>query len=134
LLVAAGFALLAVHVARRRSLNWLVLANLIATFALLYIMQFFDAAGFVARYNVARRKENRARTLGLAYSKSIGPSAWPALADAARQQPRSESYDARDALAEARRASALYLESLRWRSWQQRHVQRAREVLNEPLP
>lgn len=81
-LVAVGFLLLAWFVQRRRSFNWLLGQNVVATFALFFLLQFADVAGGVAQYNVARWKTGAA--LDLDYLAQLGPTAWPELIHVAR--------------------------------------------------
>ena len=52
LLVTTGFGLLAWHVARDGSLRTLIFRNVLAIFALFFVLQFPDVAGYVARSNV----------------------------------------------------------------------------------
>jgi len=81
-LVAAGFLLLAWFVQRRRSFNWLLGQNVVATFVLFFILQFADVAGGVAHYNVARWEAGAA--LDVDYLADLGPTAWPELIHVAR--------------------------------------------------
>jgi hypothetical protein len=127
LLVACGFVILAIHVHRQRSLNWLIFSNLLATFTLFYLVQFADVAGFVARSNVARWK-NHHSILDVDYLARLGPSASPALLEAAQfDQTEGSAWHAQ--LAKTQSSEAQYLASLNWRSWQARHVYYARELL-----
>lgn len=133
LLVTVGFVLLAIHVQRRRTLNWLVFTNALATFVLFYIVQLTDVAKFVARYNVTQWKTDRSHPLDLNYLESLGPSAWPALAEVACAGESADAYFARqkrEALAEKEKRKRAGLD---WRSWQARRAHYDRELLAKPL-
>jgi hypothetical protein len=78
-LVAAGYALLAIKIMRHRSLSWLLGALALATFGLLYAAQFMNLAGWTANYNVAQWEADRTRNLDVDYLECLGPAAWPAL-------------------------------------------------------
>jgi len=70
-LVAVGFVLLSIHVARQRTLGWLLHANMLASFFLFYAVQFLDTQGFVARYNVRLwQNAHRTRALDISYSSN----------------------------------------------------------------
>jgi hypothetical protein len=129
LLVTCGFVTLAFHVHRQRSLNWLILSNLLATFTVFYLVQFADVAGFVARSNVARWKDHHGK-LDVDYLARLGPSASPSLLAAARFDQTDDSA-LRTQLAKTQSSEAQYLASLTWRSWQARHVYYARELLKQ---
>ncbi len=92
LLVAAGFVLLAWFVQRRRSFNWLLGGNALATLALFFALQFFDVAGWVARFNVARWEQGK--TLDVEYVASLGPTAWPALIHVAQTSRKDTGQEA----------------------------------------
>ena len=131
LLVAAGFALLAVHIARKRTLNWLILSNGLATLALFFVMQFLNVEGWVAHYNVARWKLNSQKGLDLDYLACLGAPAWPAL----KQAAESGLPGARDAakrlehFIEQERSDRKYRD---WRSWQARRAMSAARVMDQP--
>ena len=127
LLVACGFVILAIHVHRQHSLNWLILSNLLATFTLFYLVQFADVAGFVARSNVARWRDHHS-ILDVDYLARLGPSASPSLL-AAAQFDQTDENALRAQLAKTQSSETEYLASLNWRSWQARHVHYARELL-----
>ena len=122
-LVGAGFLLLLWFVAKRRSFNWLLGMNAIATFALFFILQFTNVAASVAEYNFARWTSEKAR-LDTAYMAALGPGAWPTLIKVAAT---AESTAAREALG--------YLEVLAqvgedsdWRATQTRRSQALTEM------
>lgn len=79
ILVAAGFALLAWFVQKRRTFNWLLGTNAVATFLLFFTIQFSDTAKWVARYNVGRWGRYPKKILDVHYLASLGPGAWPEL-------------------------------------------------------
>jgi hypothetical protein len=78
-LVAAGYGLLAVKIVRDKSLSWLAGGGVLAFFAVLYITQFLNLAGWAADYNEARWERDKSRALDVAYLHDLGPAAWPAL-------------------------------------------------------
>jgi hypothetical protein len=126
LLVAAGFALLTVHVTAHKSFGWLFRSNLAATFALFFVLQFLDVAKWVAETNVARWQNDATRTLDVHYLASLGASAVPSLINVAEMAGRSEAHDAFIALQYRKAHAELVLADLDWRSWQQREVRSAR--------
>jgi Domain of unknown function (DUF4173) len=77
-LVAAGYLLLTIKIARDRSLSWLVGGCILAMFTVFYIAQFLDLAGCSANYNVARWEKDRTHALDTCYLVELGPPAWPA--------------------------------------------------------
>ncbi|MEA3187295.1 MAG: hypothetical protein QOD99_1125 [Chthoniobacter sp.] len=131
LLVTTGFVLLAIHVQRRRTLNWLIFTNALATFALFYCVQFADVANWVARYNVAQWNADRSRTLDVQYLVNLGPSAWPALKQIA-ETDGLVAHVAGEKLDSIRSKEAHAAVSRNWRSWQARHAHYAQELLSQP--
>ncbi len=96
-LVAVGFLLLVWFVAKRKSLNWLLGSNALATLLMFYAVQFPNVAGIVADYNIAKsQRENR--SLDIAYITSLGPGAWPSLLALAADEKNSNSREARNYL------------------------------------
>ena len=128
-LVAAGFVLLAFHIARNRSLNWLILSNGVATLTLFFVMQFLNVAGWVADYNVARW-ELGSKKLDIEYLETLGAPAWPALARVAnsRHIERIEGRDVKNWLEKTKIQERSACESRNWRSWQARRVFNAARV------
>jgi hypothetical protein len=116
LLVTAGFVLLALHVARGKTLGTLVWRNVLATFALFFVLQFPDVSGWVARFNVAQWQRDATRTLDLAYLESMGPSAWPALCDVASSDAKQNG-TVRDAREIVRRLARTESEQEQLRDW-----------------
>lgn len=97
-LVAAGYALLSVKIARDKSLSWLAGGCVLAVVATLYITQFLNLAGWAADYNVARWERDPARPLDVEYLKRLGPPAWPALARAEKLKQQHGAGDVTQAL------------------------------------
>jgi hypothetical protein len=128
LLVAAGFALLIFHIIRNRNLNWLILSNGLAAIALFFILQFLNIAGWVARYNVTQWELDSRRPLDIKYLETLGPAAWPALAQAADSK-RIGARAARNCLERARINEHETRDSRNWRSWQARQAFTAARVL-----
>jgi len=128
LLVAAGFVLLAVHIARNGSLNGLILSNGVATLALFFALQFLDVEGCVARYNVAAWERNPQRSLDVGYLETLGDPAWASLARvAASQHPQAGAV--RGWLQNVRTEERKALDLQNWRSWQGRHAWNATWLL-----
>jgi len=112
LLVAAGFALLGIYIAARKSLNWLLGTNMLATFCLFFMLQFLNVDSWVAHWNVTRCERNPLHALNLDYLKQhLGSSAWRAIA-------RVDSAEARNFLMAIDGTSAPE----NWRSWQGREA------------
>lgn len=78
-IVAAGLVLVAIRVLARRGNEWLTNANLAVCFAVLLGCSFVDLKWIVAEWNVSRKLAEPAAPFDLAYLKSLGPSALPAL-------------------------------------------------------
>lgn len=127
LLVATGFVLLILHIARQRGLNWLILSNGLAAFALFFVMQFLNVAGWVAHYNVAHWELDRSRSLDINYLADLGAPAWPALARAANSK-REGAREVRDLLERTRIEDQQAAERDNWRSWQARRALTAARV------
>ena len=127
LLVIAGFLLLAWHVAREGDMNALIFRNALAIFALFFVLQFTNVAGWVARYNVTRWKQEPQRELDVPYLASLGPGAWPSLVDvASSNHPGGAATQARGALRLLAENENLRLQSPDWRSWQGRRDSQSR--------
>ena len=122
LLVTTGFCLLAVHVAWHKGLGWLLLTNLLATFALFFVLQFLDVAKLVAEANVARWAADRSRPLDVEHLGSLGASAIPSLIRVAEMPDREDAHQALVLLEKKKPPAQAYLAELNWRSWQQRDV------------
>ena len=79
ILVAIGFILLTIKIARDRSISWLIGGCVLAVFAIFYVTQFLDLAGWSANYNVATMEENRAHAFDSKTMCKWGADVWPAL-------------------------------------------------------
>jgi|GEM_PF-673104 len=133
MLVTAGFALLAWHVARDGDINTLIFRNTLATFALFFTLQFVNVAGHVAHYNVQRWRYESGRTLDIGYIQSLGPDAWRSLGDIAfasgpRLNERSQATEILRAIVASEKARA---EATDWRSLQIRHEHQSRWLLGQ---
>ncbi|HEY3897795.1 MAG TPA: DUF4173 domain-containing protein [Chthoniobacter sp.] len=121
LLVTAGFGLLAWHVMRDGSLSALIFQNVLATFALFFVLQFLDVAGHVARFNVDRWRQDRRRELDIVYLESLGPGGWPALCEVASPNEVSLlAANAREQVVRLARSEAERRNQSDWRSFQVR--------------
>lgn len=132
LLVMTGFLLLGWHSLRDGSLNRLIFQNALAVFALFYVLQFLDVAGYVARFNVDQWRHDRSRNLDVDYLISLGPDAWPALCSVAMTQNSPRSSDVNNARTRIENL-ASYERDRRaqsdWRSFQVRRDSAGRELI-----
>jgi len=133
LLVTVGFVLLALHVVRDGSLNRLIFHNTLAVFALFFVLQFVNVAGYVARFNVAQWRNDRTRALDFDHLESLGPGAWPALCSVATTPDAFRSPSTVDEARARVRKIALqeieYRMHSDWRSFQFRRDAAARVVI-----
>lgn len=93
-LVAVGFLLLLWFVGKRKSFNWLLGYNALATFALFFLLQFANVAAFVAEYNFGRWEQDK-KHIDISYMTSLGPGAWPTVIQVAESASPSVARDAR---------------------------------------
>jgi hypothetical protein len=90
LLVTVGFAFLSLHVLHGRGASRLVWRNAIATFVLFFVLQFLNVAGWICRWNFERwQAQSGAAGLNVAYNLTLGPDAWPVLAEMTTTLPPS---------------------------------------------
>lgn len=131
-LVAVGFVLLALHVARSGSLNTLIWRNVIATFGLFFLVQFPDVAGVVARFNVEQWRNEPGRTLDLAYLETLGSGAWPSICTVAtlEEQPFTAAR-ARETVEKLATREIERRVQTNWRSYQIRHERNSRRLIEE---
>lgn len=120
MLVAAGFVLLAIHIARNRTLNWLILSNALATWTLFFILQFLNIDGWVANYNVSNWEQNPSRALDMGYLKRLGFPAWPAFQRIADSK-KPQAVEATRWLKQTKDTEQSLRNSRNWRSWQARY-------------
>jgi hypothetical protein len=133
LLVTVGFGLLAWRIVKSKNLGWLLLTNLLATFALFFCIQFPDVARWVADYNVARWQQDASRTLDVAYLATLGHSAYSALSTVAETPGRSEAHEAFVFFQSKKEYERERLATLNWRSWQTRPVRNARFLVEHEI-
>jgi hypothetical protein len=115
-LVALGFWLIACRIRSGRTNGWLVRTNALALVAVLYASTFFDASGFIARYNLHHCAERGGRgpALDRDYMVSLGIAALPALEQFARDLgSKRDDLLPRIERLRAHRASVL----ADWRTW-----------------
>lgn len=79
ILVAVGFILLTIKIARDRSITWLIGGCVLAVFGTFYTTQFMDLAGWSANYNVATMEKEKWRGFDTDTMMPWGPAIWPAL-------------------------------------------------------
>lgn len=115
LLVVAGFGLLAWKVLFHKSLNWLVLGNALAVFALFFALQFMDLPGFTARHNTRQWLDNPRAKIDLDYLARLGPAAWPSLKEIA-ESGRQGNFP-RLARSELAKAEGRLEPDPSWQSW-----------------
>lgn len=121
-LTTAGFGLLTVYVIKGQTLRWLVLTNLKAVFALIYLLQFANVNGWVARWNVERWLADEQTNLDVNYLQELGPAAWPALKRAADEGSTGGRTSAEAALEYARMETEWNASHQTWQSWQWRYM------------
>jgi hypothetical protein len=131
ILVTAGFALLARHVAEGGDLGTLLWRNVLATFVLFLVIQFPDAARWVAEFNVGQWQREPARTLDLAHLDALGPGAWPALIAVASLPDHADCtvMEARERVLRMASRERNARVSRDWRSFQARRQQNGRELI-----
>lgn len=80
-LVAAGLVWLIIRIVLDKSEIWLINANVLMLFSVLYITSFVNTGGIIAMYNVTHATEITAkgRSLDFAYLKELGAVSIPAL-------------------------------------------------------
>lgn len=126
-LVTAGFFILARFVEKRRSFNWLLGRNALATVALFFALQFPDVNTWIARYNAQRWIAGEARWVDLDYLASLGSGAWVPLAEIGRStREPAVARSARFLLGASVEQDAVSQASADWRAWQWRAEQRRR--------
>jgi len=118
ILVAAGFGLLTMKIARDRSISWLLGGCALAVFATFYTTQFLDLAGWSANYNVARMEENHAHVFDSKTMCEWGADVWPALRRAHELAPENPDITA---AWQAARTGPDYLDrsGLDWQHWRE---------------
>jgi len=79
LLVAIGFVLIVIKLARRRPLDFLLRWNTVATVLLLSVVALTDIDGAIANWNVARLEAGESGAVDLLYLRELGAGALPAL-------------------------------------------------------
>ncbi|MER9018446.1 DUF4173 domain-containing protein [Mesorhizobium sp. M0898] len=92
-LVAAGLVLIMARIAREKSNEWLLAANLLTLSATLYACSFINFAALIANYNVDHCFEmtGQGTQLDVWYLRSLGPGALPALDRFVQHQSRTVS-------------------------------------------
>ncbi|MER8518473.1 DUF4173 domain-containing protein [Mesorhizobium sp. M0644] len=92
-LVAAGLVLIIARIAREKSNEWLLAANLLTLSATLYACSFINFAALIANYNVDHCFEmtGQGTQLDVWYLRSLGPGALPALDRFVQHQSRTVS-------------------------------------------
>ena len=120
-LVAAGLALIAFRIARRRSNGWLVSANLVMLAAVVYVCALVNFPHLIATYNVDHSLEvsGQGTRLDQRYLRRLGPMAIPALDRfIAHQRERDAEVMPRTLRFRTRAAAAHVAEqALNWRHW-----------------
>lgn len=127
-LVVAGYVLLTIYFWRGQSLEWLLRANVLATFGLFFFVQFVDLNAAVARYNVAHWLRPSARSGDVIYLASLGHGAWPSMIEL-RQKRGPYSLDLMAIMERAATEAQAELEIKDWRRWELRRTQRAQELV-----
>jgi hypothetical protein len=128
-LVIAGYALLTIYFWRGKGLEWLLRANVLATFCLFFIVQFIDLNGAVAGYNVDRWLQPGARPRDVVYLASLGHAGWPAMIKLGKER-RLLGLDLREILDRSAKEAKTELAVKDWRRWELRRTRHAQEMLD----
>jgi hypothetical protein len=132
LLVATGFVLLAWRVVQGMNLGRLLLANVLATFALFFVLQFADVGKVVAEYNVAQwKRAPNERTLDVDYLRALGSSGWEALLEVRESGLKPAATRAEMLLREIAQSEGARLARQDWREWQARRDPRTARLVGE---
>ena len=119
-LVTVGFLFLSLHVLRPDFLR-LLRRNIVATFVLFYIVQFFNITGISAHWNVSQWQNDPKWTLHLDYLLSQGPDAWKDLARVATSRGKETNPQvelARQQVTKLASREKYRMDSADWRMWQ----------------
>jgi hypothetical protein len=130
LLVAVGFALLCRHVALGRRASRLIWHNVVATFALFFVLQFLNVTGWIARQNFSRPERLPNSWINVPYNANLGPGSWPTLIEIARDLPAGTVRD--DLVLDLReraRTEQQRLARLNWRARQWRRDENAAALI-----
>lgn len=130
-LVVLGYFFLAIHVQRGGRLGWLLGRNALATFALFYVIQFCDCAGYASNWCAQKAVSESAWRFDARYWATQGPAAWPAILKVAKS-PREGA---------TKSNAVIYLAEVRelarqakwdWRSYQWRETRNVTVILATP--
>jgi hypothetical protein len=117
-LILFGLGAILWRILRRRDNAWLLRANQLAVFGLIYACSIWDFSGFIATFNVDHSREmgGPGPALDAAYIEELGPSALPALCAVLPRLPGGATRDKvlegiREHRADLRRRTAD------WRGW-----------------
>jgi hypothetical protein len=125
-LIGGGLVLVAIRIIRNRSNLWLVNANIVWVFAVLWASGFADFSRIVAAYNADRAV--REDTIDRTYMEFLGPSALPALKEL---QEAREFWGLESSIATLK--SRLRDQQSDWRLWTLRGALLSTELVR-PLP
>ena len=117
-LVAIGLLLVGWRIARHRSLRFLLRANAASTVLVLSLWAVANVNGAVAGFNVDRHLRDPQRTVDLAYLRSLGAPALPALDRLARESKTPSAARAANGLREQVRAG----QGGPWAAWSLRRA------------
>jgi hypothetical protein len=119
-LVVFGYALLGLHVQRGGRLAWLLRSNVLAAFALFYVIQFCDVSGFASQWCARKTLTEPGWEFDSCYWTTQGAAAWPAiLAVAESPVDRPTRTDARIYLTRIRTQQAGLQTDLRAYQWRE---------------
>ena len=113
--VAISYLMLTIKILCEKSLSWQIASCFLTLFAILYLTQFLDLAGWTANYNVAAWQKGRIRLLDVGYLSRLGPAAWPALHRAHQISPQDP------VITSAWQASCAdeKMATLNWNTWRE---------------
>ncbi len=118
ILVAVGFVLLTVKIAKGRSLSWLIGGCILSIFGTFYITQFLDLAGWSSNYNATRFEIDKAKLFDTKTMCRYGAPVWPGLARAHAAQPTDTMIS--DAILQERQGADYRLQSGQsWQYWRE---------------
>ena len=97
LLVLAGFFLLAVYIAREKTLRWLAGRNVLAVAALVFCVQFADVGTWCVDSALRRHADDPALNLDARFIRSVGFSGWRVVCELAKSDsPNADNESARE--------------------------------------
>jgi hypothetical protein len=132
-LIALGFVYIIIKIRSNRSNGWLLNANALTLFAVLFVCAFINFSGLIADFNVhhCRQAGGRGEPLDASYLAHLGTPALPAIEFIL---PRISGADRQELLTAQERLNGELEESLAdWRGWTLRRQRIASETQGRTL-